>query len=80
MIEAFDFGSNWKHYSTQALTRRRVEGARQAFIVLTSGIELRSRSFLDVGFGQGLTALVQRTPAQPCIVWMSTLDVLKRWS
>ncbi len=57
MIEAFDFGSNWKHYSTQALTRRRVEGARQAFIVLTSGIELRSRSFLDVGFGQGLTAL-----------------------
>ena len=57
MIEAFDFGSNWKHYSTRALTRRRVESAREAFSALTLGIELKSRSFLDVGFGQGLTAL-----------------------
>ena len=57
MIEAFDFGSNWRHYSARALTTSRVEGAREAFSVLTSGIELKSRSFLDVGFGQGLTAL-----------------------
>tara|TARA_Y100001960_G_C14765841_1_gene876909 strand:+ start:2322 stop:3116 length:795 start_codon:yes stop_codon:yes gene_type:complete len=56
MIESFDFGSNWKHYSSRALTRFRVEGAREAFSVLTSGIELKSKSFLDVGFGQGLTA------------------------
>jgi 2-polyprenyl-6-hydroxyphenyl methylase/3-demethylubiquinone-9 3-methyltransferase len=33
------------------------EGAREAFCELTFGIELKSRSFLDVGFGQGLTAL-----------------------
>ena len=57
MIEAFDFGSNWKHYSARALTTSRVEGAREAFCELTFGIELKSRSFLDVGFGQGLTAL-----------------------
>jgi SAM-dependent methyltransferase len=57
MIEAFDFGRNWKHYSARVLTRPRVEGAREAFSVLTSGIELKSRAFLDVGFGQGLTAL-----------------------
>jgi SAM-dependent methyltransferase len=57
MIEAFDFGSNWKHYSARALTIPRVEGAREAFFELTFGIELKSRSFLDVGFGQGLTAL-----------------------
>ena len=57
MIEVFDFGSNWKHYSARALTTSRVEGAREAFCELTLGIELKSRSFLDVGFGQGLTAL-----------------------
>ena len=57
VLEAFDFGSNWKHYSSRALTNIRVAGAREAFRVLTSGIELKSRSFLDVGFGQGLTAL-----------------------
>jgi len=57
MIEAFDFGSNWRHYSARALTTSRVEGAREAFSVLTSGIELKSSSFLDIGFGQGLTAL-----------------------
>ena len=57
MIEAFDFGSNWKHYSARALTMSRVEGAREAFCELTLNIELKSRSFLDVGFGQGLTAL-----------------------
>jgi len=56
MTEAFDFGTNWKHYSARALTRFRVEDAREAFGVLTSGIVLQSRSFLDVGFGQGLTA------------------------
>ena len=57
MIESFDFGSNWKHYSARALTTSRVEGAREAFCELALGIELESRSFLDVGFGQGLTAL-----------------------
>jgi len=57
MTEAFDFGSNWKYYSAAALTTSRVEGAREAFCGLTFGIELKSRSFLDVGFGQGLTAL-----------------------
>ena len=56
MTEAFDFGSNWKHYSARALTRFRVQDAREAFGVLTSGIALKSSSFLDVGFGQGLTA------------------------
>ena len=52
MIDAFEFGSNWKHYSARALTTSRVKGAREAFSVLTSGIELKSSSFLDVGFGQ----------------------------
>jgi len=57
MIKAFDFGSNWKRYSRQALTVQRVEAARQAFADLTQGIELKARTFLDVGFGQGLTSL-----------------------
>jgi len=57
MIKAFDFGRNWTHYSASALTTSRVKFAREAFCELTSGIELESRSFLDVGFGQGLAAL-----------------------
>jgi SAM-dependent methyltransferase len=57
MAETFDFGSNWERYSARVLTTQRVNLAREAFCELTFGIELKSRSFLDVGFGQGLTAL-----------------------
>jgi len=51
----FSFGENWKSFSATALTPERVSEARRAFSLLTEKIELPGKSFLDVGFGQGLT-------------------------
>ena len=50
----FDFGRNWKSFSESALTSDRVEGARLDFRNLMQGVPLRGRTFLDIGFGQGL--------------------------
>ena len=51
----FGFGKNWQSYSRTALTQERITQARQAFDQLFQGIDLKGRSFLDVGFGQGLS-------------------------
>ena len=54
----FNFGCNWKAFSEHALTAASVEQAKKDFLELLSGIELSEQSFLDIGFGQGLTLLV----------------------
>ena len=54
----FDFGRNWKAFSENALSEARVEQARRDFRALLVGIPLRGRSFLDIGFGQGLSLLL----------------------
>lgn len=54
---AFDFGQNWKEFSEHALTTERVEQARVDFATLMDGIELAHTTFIDIGFGQGLTLL-----------------------
>jgi SAM-dependent methyltransferase len=54
----FDFGRNWKAFSENALSKARLEQARQDFRALLVGIPLRDRSFLDIGFGQGLSLLL----------------------
>jgi len=51
----FGFGKNWQSFSETALTQERITQARQAFRGLFAGIELHGRSFLDIGFGQGLS-------------------------
>lgn len=53
----FNFGENWREFSTHALTAGRVEEAKRDFAGLLYGIELKDRSFLDIGFGQGLSLL-----------------------
>jgi 2-polyprenyl-6-hydroxyphenyl methylase/3-demethylubiquinone-9 3-methyltransferase len=53
----FDFGQNWVDFSKQALTPEKVEQARHDFLRLYAGIDLRGKSFLDIGFGQGLNLL-----------------------
>jgi len=54
----FNFGLNWKEYSLKALSEERVESARRDFKSLFGGIQLEHKSFLDIGCGQGLSALI----------------------
>ena len=51
----FNFGKNWQSFSKTALDDEKINQARNDFQNLFSGIELKDRSFLDIGFGQGLT-------------------------
>lgn len=51
---AFDFGENWKQFSANALDPDRVQQAAEDFRGLLAGVELKDRTFLDIGFGQGL--------------------------
>lgn len=53
----FDFGKNWFDYSKRALTPERIDQAKTDLSTLTEGINFRNKSFLDIGFGQGLTLL-----------------------
>ncbi|MBU6302372.1 MAG: methyltransferase domain-containing protein [Verrucomicrobia bacterium] len=53
----FDFGENWISFAGRALTPQRLEEAARAFQRLFDRIELRGKSFLDIGFGQGLSLI-----------------------
>lgn len=62
---AFDFGQNWKEFSEHALTPERYVQAQRHFSELMSGVPLAGCSFLDIGFGQGLSLLcAQRAGAR----------------
>lgn len=50
----FAFGQNWKSFSENALDQRRIEDARRDFHLLLPAEKLAGKSFLDIGFGQGL--------------------------
>ena len=56
-MSQFDFGKNWLAYASKALTDAKTNNARQDFVALMDGINLRDAWFLDVGFGQGLSLL-----------------------
>ncbi len=63
----FDFGKNWVAFSRFALTPEKVVRATEEFRRLLTGIPLRDKSFLDIGFGQGLSLLCARqTGARVC--------------
>jgi 2-polyprenyl-6-hydroxyphenyl methylase/3-demethylubiquinone-9 3-methyltransferase len=54
----FDFGQNWAEYSVNALTTERVKQAQHAFAALLANVGgVSDKSFLDIGFGQGLGLL-----------------------
>jgi len=54
----FEFGENWRRFSENALNAARVAQAKQDFAYLLAGIDLDNQSFLDIGFGQGLSLLI----------------------
>ena len=53
----FDFGQNWDLFSQKALDQQKFNQARQDFIYLLENIDLKYKSFLDIGFGQGLSLI-----------------------
>jgi 2-polyprenyl-6-hydroxyphenyl methylase/3-demethylubiquinone-9 3-methyltransferase len=59
-VRHFAFGKNWQNYARYALTRARIEHARQAFQKLYASIDLHGKTFLDIGFGQGLALFFAR--------------------
>jgi 2-polyprenyl-3-methyl-5-hydroxy-6-metoxy-1,4-benzoquinol methylase len=63
----FDFGQNWEDYSRKALDPEKVRQAKLDFARLFSGISLESRSFLDIGFGQGLSLLSAASSGARCL-------------
>jgi 2-polyprenyl-6-hydroxyphenyl methylase/3-demethylubiquinone-9 3-methyltransferase len=54
----FDFGANWLSFSERALDQDKVDQARQGFRKLLGNTEIVGKSFLDIGFGQGLAAFI----------------------
>jgi len=79
--EAFDFGKNWDEFSRYALTDARISQARRDFISLTDGIPLEGSSFLDIGFGQGLSLMVAASlgaKAAGCDINEKCGEVLRR--
>lgn len=50
----FDFGENWTSFSSHSLTEKRIQDFRQDFAALLEPFSLRGKTFLDIGFGQGL--------------------------
>jgi Methyltransferase domain len=55
---AFNFGENWAEYSDHALSPSRLAEARADFAELFTGLPLTGGTFLDIGFGQGLSLLI----------------------
>jgi SAM-dependent methyltransferase len=77
----FDFGKNWSEFSQAALSEERVGQAKKDFAALFQGIELRDRSLLDIGFGQGLSLLIaaeQGARAAGCDINSTCRDVIER--
>ena len=54
----FTFGKNWQSYSKTSLTPERIEQARRAFHNLVYGIDLHNKTFIDIGYGQGLSLII----------------------
>jgi len=57
-LKQFDFGQNWQDFSESRLNKEHVEQARLHFRELMEGFDLKGRTFLDIGFGQGLSLLI----------------------
>jgi len=57
-MKQFDFGENWKNFSEKALTPDRVAEAEKDFKNLVNPIDFKDKTFVDIGFGQGLSLLI----------------------
>lgn len=80
-MKKFDFGKNWEEFSKRALTTDKVKEAKKDFFNLFNNIELDKKSFLDIGFGQGLSLLIASeavSKAVGCEIDARCIDILNR--
>jgi 2-polyprenyl-6-hydroxyphenyl methylase/3-demethylubiquinone-9 3-methyltransferase len=54
----FKFGKNWQAFAETALSNERVEKAREDFRILFRNVDVASKTFFDIGFGQGLSLCI----------------------
>ncbi len=54
---AYDFGENWKDFSLNALQGINIEQSMNDFKILINNENIEGKTFLDIGFGQGLSLL-----------------------
>lgn len=59
-MNQFDFGQNWADFSANAATEERARQARAQFESLLGDVDIRGKTFLDIGFGQGFSLLSAR--------------------
>ena len=77
----FDFGQNWDEFSRQSLTPDKVTQAIKNFSELVNGLNLENKSFIDIGFGQGLgllTATLLKARTVGCDINPKCENVLER--
>ena len=80
-MERFSFGENWISFSMTALNVDRVNDARRDFNRLLGDIILEGKSFLDIGFGQGLALMLASELGAKCVgidLDLLCLDALKQ--
>lgn len=53
----FDFGQNWKNFSKKKLTQEKTIQAQNDFKELVKDLNIKNKTFIDIGFGQGLGLL-----------------------
>lgn len=63
----FDFGQNWKEYSENVLDNTRLNQARIAFDELTHDISFEGKTFVDIGFGQGMSLIIATEKAEKTV-------------
>ena len=63
----FDFGENWINFSKKSLTAEKIQQAEDDFEKLFNGIELQGKTFVDIGFGQGLSLIFASQKGTVCI-------------
>ncbi|MHB9155917.1 MAG: class I SAM-dependent methyltransferase [Endomicrobiales bacterium] len=53
----FDFGQNWKHYSSTVLDTGKLEQAKESLSALLGGDAFTDRTVLDIGCGTGIFSI-----------------------
>lgn len=82
-MKRFEFGKNWLSFSRKALSQNRIETGRTDFKRLTEDIRLDGKTFLDIGFGQGLAlyyALEQGASVTGCDIDGICFEAVKKTS